>query len=726
MTRREALLTAAAATLPAAIPYSALSQSSVLPPKPPDWCERPMRWAQVAFTEDDPGNYDLNFWLDYFRRIHADAACLSAGGIVAFYPTRVPLHYRSRFLGDRDAFGEFTEGCRKLGMNVIARTDPHACTEEVFAQHPDWVARDAEGRPRRHWADPNRYVTCALGPYNFEFMTEVTREIVSMYKVDGVFSNRWHGHGLCYCEHCQRNFKAFSGFDLPRTRDPRDPARRQYIVWNQKRLFELWRVWDDAIRQINPEACFIANSGGGALSELDMKTIGELAPILFADRQARRGLALPWANGKNGKEYRSTMGNKPVGGIFSVGVEEPYRWKDSVQSAAEIRIWAADGIAQGLRPWFTKFNAKPYDERWMPVVEEIYQWHHRHERYLRNRESLARVAIVYSQQTAAHYGGIRARELVEDAQLGFYQTLVESRIPFEMVHDGLLDAAHVDRYRLLILPNIAALSDAQCGQLRDYVARGGGLVATLETSLCDEWGERRRDLGLADLFGCSFEGRIDERMQNSYINLEHETGHPLLASLGAVPRAINGVRRVHVRPSDPSVRAPLTLVPSYPDLPMEVVYTETPRTTIPAVYCREHGKGRVVYFPMDIDRTFWEVLSLDHLGLLRNALQWAARDASPLRVTGAGLLDVAVWRQEHSLTAHLVNLTNPMAMKGPFREILPAGPFRVELELPAGVRADKVHLLTEGSPADWKAEGSTLHIEVPRVAVHEVVAIDTV
>ena len=28
------------------------------------------------------------------------------------------------------------------------------------------------------------------------------------------------------------------------------------------------------------------------------------------------------------------MGRKPIVGIFSVGVEEPYRWKDSVQSEA--------------------------------------------------------------------------------------------------------------------------------------------------------------------------------------------------------------------------------------------------------------------------------------------------------------------------------------------------------------------------------------------------------
>ena len=71
------------------------------------------------------------------------------------------------------------------------------------------------------------------------------------------------------------------------------------------------------------------------------------------------------------------MGNKAIAGIISVGVEEAYRWKDSVQSGDEIRLWLADGVAHNLRPWMVKFNAKPIDKRWLPVVEKFYGWHYR-------------------------------------------------------------------------------------------------------------------------------------------------------------------------------------------------------------------------------------------------------------------------------------------------------------------------------------------------------------
>jgi hypothetical protein len=690
--------------------------------QPDPWFDRPMRWAQLTLVEDDPGKYDPSFWLNYFKRTHSDAACLSAGGCVAYYPTKIPLHYRSKWLGQSDAFGELVLGCRQLNMVVIARTDPHAAHQDVYDAHPDWIAVDAAGAKRRHPVMPELWVTCALGPYNFEFMTEVTREIVSLYKVDGIFSNRWAGSGMCYCEHCQSNFKTSSGMDLPRTLDPQDPARRAYMGWRQQRLFELWHLWDGEIQKINPGARYIPNSGGGATSDLDMKTVGGLAPILFADRQARSGLAAPWANGKNGKEYRSTLGRKPIGGIFSVGTEEPYRWKDSVQSGPEIRLWVLDGIANDLRPWFTKFGGTLYDRRWLPVVEDIYAWHYKNERYLRNEEPLARVGMVYSQQTSHFYGGEKARAKVEDHTLGYYQALIESRIPFEMVHDGLLDAAHIDKFKVLIFPNIAALSNAQCDQLRGFVERGGSIVATYETSLYDEWGVRRDDFGLAGLFGASYGGSVDPRMQNSYLRLEGNPRHPILAGLEDAERIINGVSRVHTKGTYPN--APLTLIPSYPDLPMEEVFPREPKTDIPEVYIREAGKGRVVYFPWDIDRTFWEVLSVDHLKLLRNAVDWAANEPRPVVVTGVGTLDVTVWRQKDSMTVHLVNLTNPMMMKGPVREFIPTPPQQVTVRLPQGAKARKVQLLVSRQPARVRETNDAMTLTIPSILDHEVIAID--
>lgn len=691
------------------------------------WYDKPMRWAQIGFAEDDPGNYDPQFWLDYFKRLHVEAVTLNAGGAVAFYPTQVPLHYRSKWLGNMDTFGDLQKSCRALGMVVIARTDAHACHQDVYDAHPDWIMVDANGKKVRHPSDKDFWLTCALGPYNFEFLTAVHEEIMTKYMVDGIFTNRWAGSGMCYCGNCQKNFRTFSGMDLPRSHNPQDPARRQYIVWRQQRLFDLWRLWNSRIQHINPNASYIANAGGGALSELDMKTVGELAPTLFADRQGRAGLMPPWANGKNGKEYRATMGNKAIVGIFSMGLEDKYRWKDSVQSDDEIRMWVADGIAHDLRPWFTKFDCKVIDSRWMPVVEDIYKWHAANEAYLRNKHPLARVGLVYSQQTATYYGGDEAHAKVEDPSLGFYEALIEARIPFEMVHDHLLDSEHISQFRTLILPNIAALSASQCKQLEDFVEDGGSLVATYETSLYNEWGVRQPNFGLASLFGVNYAGKSEGPMLNSYLSLNKDQSgqyHPLLKDLENAVRIINSVNQVAVTPTGEG-EYPLQVVPTYPDLPMEEVFPRknAPRGQ-PGAIVRRVGKGRVVYLPGDIDRTFWETLNLDQARLLRNAVLWATDEVAPLTVKGKGVLDVSVWVQQNSMTAHLVNLTNPMMMKGPIREIIPITAQQVSVKIPLERRVKQVQLLVAGTKPNYTNTDGLLQLEVPSIGLHEVVAID--
>jgi hypothetical protein len=712
--RRRDFLEAAAAATAALRPLTTVRAAAAESDNPFD---RVMRWAQLAFVESDPGSYDPQRWLDYFQRTHCDGVTLSAGGVVAFYPTKVRFHHQSAWMKEgTDPFGELAGACRRLGMLVLARVDPHAVYQDAHDAHPEWIAVDEKGQRRRHWANPELWVTCGLGPANFAHMTEIVREIAARYDVQGIFANRWAGHGTCYCEYCRRSFWEGSGKELPGA-SPDDPARRPYILWRRQRLIALWDLWDAEIRKVRPGSRFIPNGPPGLASS-------RRAVFLAVDHQARRGLTPPWEFGRSAKQYRAVMGPKPVAGLFSVGVEEPYRWKDSVQAGPEVRVWALDGIANGFRPWFVKFSAVTYDPRWLKTVEDLYVWHHRHERYLRNEAPLARVGLVYSEQTRDFYGKGDADAKVDDHLKGMYHALVEARVPFEMVHDAFLEAGEVDRFKLLVLPNVAALSDEQCRKLAEYVARGGSLVATFETSLYDETGAPRKELGLRDVLQVSFAGQVDRRMQNSYLALNHAAGrHALLAGLEDAPRIINSVQRVRVRPLQ-EFPSPVTLIPSYPDLPMEHVFPRVPNTDERQVYLRDLGGSRVVYFPGDLDRTFWDVLSPDHGKLLANAVDWATNEERPVTVTGPGLLDVTVWRQKDSLTVHVVSFTNPMAMKGPFREFVPVGPLTVRLRLPDGRRARRVRLLAAEATPPAEEAGATLTVTVPSVRDYEVVAVD--
>ena len=249
------------------------------------------------------------------------------------------------------------------------------------------------------------------------------------------------------------------------------------------------------------------------------------------------------------------------------------------------------------------------------------------------------------------------------------------------------------------------------------------MVATFETSLYDQSGRKRKDFGLADLFGVSATGKTETFVKNSYINLEHDTKHPILRGFDDASRTINTIGYVDVQPSLYFGQPPLTRVPSYPDLPMEDVYPREPKTNIAEVYLREVGQGRVAYFPGDICRTFWEVLDPDHGRILANTVRWALNEPDVVSVTGPGVLDISAWEQDGSLTVHLVNLTNPMMMKGPIRELYPIGPQQLTIRLPEGRKPRDVRVLVSKSDAKFSESAGTLNLTVPLITDHEVVAI---
>ncbi len=76
------------------------------------------------------------------------------------------------------------------------------------------------------------------------------------------------------------------------------------------------------------------------------------------------------------------------------------------------------------------------------------------------------------------------------------------------------------------------------------------------------------------------------------------------------------------------------------------------------------------------------------------------------------------------MTVHLVNLTHPMMMKGPVREIIPIGPQQVRIGIPAGKRVTKAHLLVSRQDLQPRERGGYLDIDVPSIDLHEVIALD--
>jgi len=682
-----------------------------------DWYKSATRWTQLTLAEDDPVKFDPEEWIDIFKRTHSNATCLSAGGYIAYYPSKVPLHYVSKFIGNTDPFGALVDGARKLDMHVMARVDPHAIHQDAADAHPEWIAVDKDGNPRRHWAFPEVWVTCAYGDYNMEFMPEVVKEITRDYDIDAVFANRWQGHGVCYCKSCTDKFKAATGHDLPLEANADDPVWKAWAGWRRDILTRMVIHWDKEVKAIKPHASFIPNMGGASLTEFDLSLIEKHCPFLVVDDQGRRGTEQIWMSGRNGKRMRGTFRERPVILITSVGPEEEHRWKDSVTTGPEIESWITNGAVHGMRAWFTKFNGVVPDTRWIEPVSNAFTLYEEIEPVLARTQPAAEIALIDPATTLRHWSA-ETRRQAEQEDLGIYRALVEAKLPFEFLSDQMMTPDRLDRFKVVILASATCLSDAQCQALRDYVARGGSVVGVFEVASNDENGNRRDAMPLEDLFGMKVTQTTRGPVKNTYVAINGE--HPINRGFDGANRIIGGTRLIAVE-TETGAEAPFLYVPDFPDLPMEEVYPrEEPKGA--AVVARETGAGgRTVYFPWNIGAIFNDVMAADHQLLLANAVTWALGKPHQVQVEGHSVLDVALREGEGEIVVLMHNLTNPMMMKGPTRAFFPVGAHEVSIEVPKGAAGADAKLLVAGKKLKVRVAAGRAMVTVPEITQLEAV-----
>jgi hypothetical protein len=302
---------------------------------------------------------------------------------------------------------------------------------------------------------------------------------------------------------------------------------------------------------------------------------------------------------------------------------------------------------------------------------------------------------------------------------GLYHALLEGRFAFDFVHEDRLEPERLAKYRALLLPNVAMLSDKQCEQLRAYVRAGGSLMASFETSLYDENLEPREEFGLADLMGVNKAGTVVGTNGNAY-SARLEKPHAIFEGFSDTTWIAGAQNRVPLKSVEGAVA---TVVPGFVRYPPELAYPIERQTNEPAMVLRESGKSRMVWFPGDIERTYWMTGHSDLLRLLHNAIRWVSHDERMVQVEGSGLVEVFCWETSPGYAVHLLNYNTPNAFHGWMRSESPLGPQRVTLKLPSGVSVKTVELLRSGHKPAFAVRNQVLQFTVPSLGDYEVAAI---
>jgi hypothetical protein len=310
------------------------------------------------------------------------------------------------------------------------------------------------------------------------------------------------------------------------------------------------------------------------------------------------------------------------------------------------------------------------------------------------------------------------------------------------------------RFGILILPNVAALSDAQAKAVEVFAGEGGSVLATGETSRFSLYGDERKDFALADLFGVHRDKGShggtgmpdtshDVHSRHTYLRLSPEQRaqvdgpfdstapievgirHPILAGLEATDTIPFG-GYLPVVSVDDDVQVLATFVPDFPIFPPELAWMSVPYTSLPAITVRESASGaKLVWFVADIDRCYTRDESFEHALLIANAVRWALAGRHCVSLEGGrGFVSVSLYKQEGRQILHLNNRVITAHTPGRQTELVPTGAVTVRLAVQAGTIAPaEVDLRVAGGRVPASVVGGQLEFEVAQVLDHEVVVI---
>jgi hypothetical protein len=702
------------------------------------WYQRTFRWGQTNLTEMDPIHCDFEWWREYWRKTRVQGVIVNAGGIVAYYPSSFELQYRAKGLGELDLLGEFVKEARKEGLIVLARMDVNRATKDFYDAHPDWFVVNAKGEPV---TSDGRYFSCVNSAYYKEYIPQVLKEIITNYQPDGFTDNSWTGVSrstICHCENCMSKFKKDAGFDLPASSDWNDPVYRKWIKWSYSCRMENWDLFNEVTQELGGPDClwlgmFNANPFKPHTSFCDLKEVGERSKIIMCDHQSRDPITGFEQNGLNGHLLHGVSGpDVIIPESMSNYVRGVRTFRQGSNPQKEAQMWMIEGIAGGISPWFHHVGAVQEDRRQFDNAPPVMQWHEQNEAYLYNRLPVANIGLVWSQENTEFYGRDEVEEKVALPWHGFTKALTRARLSYVPVH-----ADHIEREAknldVLILPDLAAMTDSQCQAVQKFVESGGSLVFTGASATLDQWGDIREQSLLQSITGIKHLHVVDGAAGKQSSDWAFYEAHNYFRLPEHRHAVLNGFENTDILPfggelqrveASEQMTAIATYIPSYPIYPPEFSWMREPQTEIPVMFAGEHTSGaRIFYFAGDVDRCYGRTHLPDLGDLLSGAVKWAAGDKIPLKVEGPGYLDCKLYRQNGRLILHLINLSGTNQHPGYLEECLPVGPILVSIKTD-GFIPTSASLKVSGMEVEPEINNSWATVRIDTLNDHELVVLE--
>jgi len=652
------------------------------------WYQKPMRILQTVLRQTDATNYDVDSLVRYMHETHANTLVVNGGGVVDFFQNTLPMANINPYMGKRDLLAEIVDGCHKADIKVIARVDFRGVDKERYVQHPDWFARNEKGGPIiLDYTKPEMYAPCYNSFYRNEHAVEFIELLMEKYHLDGIWHNAVNFHNICYCDRCRKDYRKSVGKEIPAS-GSQEAEREEYYKWNA----------GVAARQLGLMRGTVKKYGS------DKSYAAEVFDMYKIEQQKQTGISIYSAAeyfdfsvivaflAENSKtvEYKDIWypaaivkflkslepGKSPVILFGGNGTEHRYIHAPPLDT----RLWLWEAAAAGGGFWNCYFNgyypANAPDARNAYLATDIYKYLKDNE-FLKQIKPVTDIGVFYSKPSGEHIGDSE----FSGSMRGVQRLMAENHYQYGFISDKMLTPKNLDKFKVLLMPNVTVLSNDQLVIIKEWVKKGGKLISTYQTSLFNEQWVQRSDFGLSEVFGVSYLNNVVNTemdcyqkvivrndlvkgMENTY--LLHNGGRTLMTKARSGAEVVTGY------------------LPRIDNQPPENAFPDTWESEFPVIVRNSFGQGESIYFANETDKLNYTIGHPDYDHLMSNSINHLLGENKILKTDAPASVHIYLNNSDYDPEMYQLSLVNTSSSSHrPFRDLIPVE--RITIELPFNI-----------------------------------------
>jgi hypothetical protein len=471
------------------------------------WKKNNLRVIQLNLPDYEAATIQPIEIVEDLEKHAANTLIINAGGIMAFYPSKLASHYINPYMRP-GVLSQVIKKCHEKNIKVMVRFDFSRADKSIFEKHPDWFYISPKGE---RMINTDKYVVSINAPYVQEEAFKIVEEVIDSFAIDGIFQNM-PGYltrnsyentymGIDQNEYDKKAFFNYCQMDLPKDENKEDTIYRKYEAF-KKYSTELWQ-----------EKMF--NLVKSKNRNIAICTYAEkYVDIIRHESQTNSLPYWPYSASDNVANATNSYPNHIISNASIQQISFQSRYNAVEPEEVEIRLWENIANGSGLDMSMMGDMRGYEDERNFGIFKKVYQFHKANEKYFGKYKSLAKVVVI---APGAWPSGNAMQEY-----RGIQLMLKEAHIDFDVLEDAQIeyreDAFY--QYKIAIFPDISYLSKIAIEAIKKASRNGLHLLATNQSFFDNA-------TALKDLFGAEIVQKNNEGAGN-YLQIKPKEMFPSL------------------------------------------------------------------------------------------------------------------------------------------------------------------------------------------------------